>query len=69
MPLSANSVAQQKALWHMRESMSDAQKPEGGSIKHDVLRSGLEHPAVHGGGGRGNHGRHNPVPASAHSGI
>ena len=32
----ANSVAQQKALWHMRESMSDAQKPEGGSIKHDV---------------------------------
>ncbi|MCM2450947.1 FAD-binding oxidoreductase [Agrobacterium vitis] len=32
----AGSVAQQKALWHMRESMSDAQKPEGGSIKHDV---------------------------------
>lgn len=32
----ATSVAQQKALWHMRESMSDAQKPEGGSIKHDV---------------------------------
>ncbi|MFD1746677.1 FAD-binding oxidoreductase [Rhizobium helianthi] len=32
----ASSVAQQKALWHMRESMSDAQKPEGGSIKHDV---------------------------------
>ena len=32
----ANSVAQQTALWHMRESMSDAQKPEGGSIKHDV---------------------------------
>ena len=32
----AGSLAQQKALWHMRESMSDAQKPEGGSIKHDV---------------------------------
>ncbi len=32
----ASSVAQQKALWHMRESMSGAQKPEGGSIKHDV---------------------------------
>lgn len=32
----ASSVAQQNALWHMRESMSDAQKPEGGSIKHDV---------------------------------
>ncbi|MGO8264373.1 FAD-linked oxidase C-terminal domain-containing protein, partial [Rhizobium ruizarguesonis] len=32
----AASVAQQKAIWHMRESMSDAQKPEGGSIKHDV---------------------------------
>ncbi|WP_105381655.1 FAD-binding oxidoreductase [Neorhizobium alkalisoli] len=32
----AASVAQQKALWHMRESLSDAQKPEGGSIKHDV---------------------------------
>ena len=32
----AASVAQQEALWHMRESMSDAQKPEGGSIKHDV---------------------------------
>ncbi|MDQ0455041.1 FAD-binding oxidoreductase [Rhizobium paknamense] len=32
----AGSVAQQQALWHMRESMSEAQKPEGGSIKHDV---------------------------------
>jgi len=32
----ASSEAQQKAIWHMRESMSDAQKPEGGSIKHDV---------------------------------
>ncbi|MGV8936359.1 MAG: FAD-binding oxidoreductase [Allorhizobium sp.] len=32
----ATSLTQQNALWHMRESMSDAQKPEGGSIKHDV---------------------------------
>ncbi|HEV7434249.1 MAG TPA: FAD-binding oxidoreductase [Pseudorhizobium sp.] len=32
----ASSISQQKALWHMRESMSDAQKPEGGSIKHDI---------------------------------
>jgi FAD/FMN-containing dehydrogenase len=32
----AQSEAQRKALWHMRESMSPAQKPEGGSIKHDV---------------------------------
>ncbi|QLF69594.1 FAD-binding oxidoreductase [Peteryoungia desertarenae] len=32
----ASSMAQQKAFWHLRESMSDAQKPEGGSIKHDV---------------------------------
>ncbi|MDQ1185233.1 FAD-binding oxidoreductase [Agrobacterium larrymoorei] len=32
----AFSESQRQALWHMRESMSDAQKPEGGSIKHDV---------------------------------
>ncbi|WP_457582476.1 FAD-binding oxidoreductase [Ensifer canadensis] len=32
----ATSDEQRKALWHMRESMSPAQKPEGGSIKHDV---------------------------------
>ncbi|HEV7304710.1 FAD-binding oxidoreductase [Ensifer sp.] len=32
----AASETQGKALWHMRESMSPAQKPEGGSIKHDV---------------------------------
>lgn len=32
----AASLAQQDAFWHLRESMSDAQKPEGGSIKHDV---------------------------------
>ncbi len=32
----AENEAQKHALWHMRESMSWAQKPEGGSIKHDV---------------------------------
>ncbi|MDO9415709.1 FAD-binding oxidoreductase [Pararhizobium sp.] len=32
----AQNETQAKALWHMRESMSPAQKPEGGSIKHDV---------------------------------
>ncbi|MGR6431822.1 FAD-binding oxidoreductase [Rhizobium sp. PAMB 3174] len=32
----ASSEAQGQALWHMRESLSPAQKPEGGSIKHDV---------------------------------
>jgi FAD/FMN-containing dehydrogenase len=32
----AANEAQRRALWHMRESMSPAQKPEGGSIKHDV---------------------------------
>lgn len=32
----ATSEEQRRALWHMRESMSPAQKPEGGSIKHDV---------------------------------
>ncbi|MFN3719653.1 MAG: FAD-binding oxidoreductase [Rhizobium rhizophilum] len=32
----ASSLAQQNAFWHLRESMSEAQRPEGGSIKHDV---------------------------------
>ena len=32
----AASEDQRRALWHMRESMSSAQKPEGGSIKHDI---------------------------------
>lgn len=32
----ATSDAQRQAIWHMRESMSEAQRPEGGSIKHDV---------------------------------
>jgi FAD/FMN-containing dehydrogenase len=32
----AASTQQARAFWHLRESMSNAQKPEGGSIKHDV---------------------------------
>lgn len=32
----ATSLAQQKALWRLRESASEAQRGEGGSIKHDV---------------------------------
>ncbi|MEN6541723.1 FAD-binding oxidoreductase [Parvibaculum sp.] len=32
----AASEAQRAAFWRMRESMSDVQKMEGGSIKHDV---------------------------------
>jgi FAD/FMN-containing dehydrogenase len=32
----ADSEAQRSALWRLRENMSEAQKYEGGSIKHDV---------------------------------
>jgi FAD/FMN-containing dehydrogenase len=32
----AESEAQRLALWHLRESMSESQIPEGGSIKHDI---------------------------------
>jgi FAD/FMN-containing dehydrogenase len=32
----AKSETQRAALWKLREAMSEAQKPEGGSIKHDV---------------------------------
>ena len=32
----AKSDAQRASLWKLREAMSEAQKPEGGSIKHDV---------------------------------
>jgi FAD/FMN-containing dehydrogenase len=30
------STAQSRALWKLRESISESQKPEGGSIKHDI---------------------------------
>jgi FAD/FMN-containing dehydrogenase len=32
----AASLAQAQSLWRLREAASEAQKPEGGSIKHDV---------------------------------
>lgn len=32
----AGNLAQADAFWALREDMSDAQKPEGGSIKHDI---------------------------------
>jgi FAD/FMN-containing dehydrogenase len=32
----AQSLADRKAFWHIRHGMSEVQKPEGGSIKHDV---------------------------------
>jgi FAD/FMN-containing dehydrogenase len=32
----ASNDTQRRALWHLRESMSEAQKFEGGSIKHDI---------------------------------
>ncbi|MGK2922625.1 MAG: FAD-binding oxidoreductase [Methyloceanibacter sp.] len=32
----ATSIKQAQDLWRLRELMSEAQKPEGGSIKHDV---------------------------------
>ncbi|MFL6690490.1 MAG: FAD-binding oxidoreductase [Alphaproteobacteria bacterium] len=32
----AASETQREALWRLRESLSEAQKPEGGSIKHDI---------------------------------
>ncbi|HKD23172.1 MAG TPA: FAD-binding oxidoreductase, partial [Rhizomicrobium sp.] len=32
----ASNEAQRRALWHLREAMSEAQKLEGASIKHDI---------------------------------
>lgn len=32
----AASLAQANAIWRLREAASEAQKPEGGSIKHDI---------------------------------
>jgi FAD/FMN-containing dehydrogenase len=41
----AQSLAQQNSFWQMRESMSVAQKPEGGSIKHDISVAVADVPA------------------------
>ena len=32
----AANMDQTKAFWHLRHTLSEVQKPEGGSIKHDV---------------------------------
>ena len=32
----AENLGQQNAFWQLREDMSDSQKPEGASIKHDI---------------------------------
>jgi FAD/FMN-containing dehydrogenase len=32
----ADSLEQRRAFWHLREILPEAQKPEGGSIKHDI---------------------------------
>ncbi len=32
----AANIDQTKAFWHMRHTLTEVQKPEGGSIKHDV---------------------------------
>jgi FAD/FMN-containing dehydrogenase len=32
----ADTLARRAALWKLREALSEAQKPEGGSIKHDI---------------------------------
>jgi len=32
----AESVEHRRAFWHLREILPEAQKPEGGSIKHDI---------------------------------
>jgi FAD/FMN-containing dehydrogenase len=34
--VAAQSLTQARAFWNLRDAMSEAQKPEGGSIKHDV---------------------------------
>jgi len=41
----AQTLAQQNSFWQMRESMSVAQKPEGGSIKHDISVAVADVPA------------------------
>ena len=41
----AASIAQADAFWKLRESMSDAQRPEGASIKHDISVPVAEIPA------------------------
>ncbi len=48
----ASSVAQQKALWHMRESMSEARKARRRFDQARCFCAGLEDPAFHARGRR-----------------
>jgi FAD/FMN-containing dehydrogenase len=32
----ADNLEHRRAFWHLRETLPEAQKPEGGSIKHDI---------------------------------
>jgi D-lactate dehydrogenase (cytochrome) len=32
----ADSLEHRRAFWHLRETLPETQKPEGGSIKHDI---------------------------------
>ncbi|MBS0532994.1 MAG: FAD-binding oxidoreductase [Proteobacteria bacterium] len=41
----AANLDQAKAFWHMRHTLTEVQKPEGGSIKHDVSVPVAEVPA------------------------
>src|SRR5262245_1390795 len=50
----ADSVEHRRAFWHLREILPEAQKPEGGSIKHDISVPGAPVPDVlHDAGGAG----------------
>ena len=42
----AESGAQAQAMWRLRETLPEAQKPEGGSIKHDVAVPLKDFPAL-----------------------
>ena len=46
MPCSPQSIAQREALWRLRESVPEAQRHEGASIKHDVSVPVAALPAV-----------------------
>ena len=43
----AGSLTQAQELWRLREMMSEAQKHEGGSIKHDVAVPVAQRAGIH----------------------
>ncbi len=43
----ATSLAQSMAMWKLRESVPEAQRHHGASLKHDVARARLEHSGAH----------------------